>query len=52
MEGYVGLYYTIGRNNDEHVPAIAIDFDGNVPDLPTTNNGAYQYAYFRPDGVK
>ena len=52
MEGYVGLYYTIRRNNDQHEPAIAIDFDGNVPDLATTSNGAYQYAYFRPDGVK
>ena len=52
MEGYVGWYYTTGRNNDQHEPVIAIDFDGKVPDLSTTSNGAYQYAYFRPDGVK
>jgi hypothetical protein len=47
IEGFVGLYYTKGRNNDKNEPMIAIDFDGKVPDISNASNGQYQYAIFQ-----
>ena len=46
MEGFVGLYYTSGRNNDKNEPMIAIDFEGKVPNLNNANNGQYLYAIY------
>lgn len=47
LEGFVGLYYTKGRNNDKGEPMIAIDFDGNVPNISNASNGQYQYAIYQ-----
>lgn len=46
LEGFVGLYYTSGRNNDKNEPMIAIDYDGKVPDVSNASNGQYLYAIF------
>lgn len=44
FEGWVGLYYTQGRNNPEGKPMIALDWNGKVPNLSNAYNGQYQYA--------
>jgi hypothetical protein len=50
LEGWAGLYYTHGRNNEEGKPKIALDWNGKVPNLSDAYNGQYQYATF--DGSK
>lgn len=46
LKGFVGLYYTSGRNNDKNEPMIAIDFNGKVPDLNNAKNRQYLYAIY------
>ncbi|MFC4637487.1 hypothetical protein [Deinococcus hohokamensis] len=50
LKGFGGLYYTAGRNADG--PTIALNPSGVVVNLETRANGAYQFAFFRPQGVK
>ncbi|WP_266366361.1 hypothetical protein [Tellurirhabdus rosea] len=46
LTAFTGLYYTKGRNNDEGKPAIALSWDGQVPDLANAFGADLQYAYF------
>ncbi|GGM12774.1 hypothetical protein GCM10010841_21660 [Deinococcus aerophilus] len=50
LRGFGGLYYTTGRNADG--PTIALNPRGTVTDLEERANGTYQFAFFRPGGVK
>lgn len=50
LRGFGGLYYTRGRNASG--PTIALNPAGAVTDLEGRENGAYQYAFFRPSGVR
>ena len=50
LRGFGGLYYTRGRNADG--PTIALNPAGAVTDLEGRANGAYQFAFFRPNGVR
>ncbi|GGL79403.1 hypothetical protein GCM10010840_16620 [Deinococcus aerolatus] len=50
LRGFGGLYYTTGRNADG--PTIALNSSGPVTQLEERANGAYQFAFFRPGGVR
>lgn len=50
LRGFGGLYYTQGRNADG--PTIALNPTGTVVKLDERANGAYQFAFFRPGGVR
>ncbi|MFD1733082.1 hypothetical protein ACFSC4_21195 [Deinococcus malanensis] len=50
LKGFEGLYYTKGRNADG--PTIALSPSGPVVNLESRANGAYQFGFFRPGGVK
>jgi hypothetical protein len=50
LEGFIGLYYTQGRNANG--PTICLSHDGRAPNLQGPNTQGYQYAYFRPQGMK
>ncbi|CAA9343447.1 MAG: hypothetical protein AVDCRST_MAG68-3174 [uncultured Gemmatimonadetes bacterium] len=50
LRGFGGLYYTRGRNANG--PTIALNPAGPVTDLEGRGNGAYQFAFFRPGGVR
>lgn len=50
LKGFGGLYYTKGRNAEG--PTIALNSTGPVTNLEGRENSFFQFAYFRPGGVK
>ena len=50
LKGFVGLYYTDGRNANG--PTIALNPKGVVPKLESAFLSQYQYAYYRPAAAK
>jgi hypothetical protein len=50
LKGFIGLYYTQGRNAEG--PTICLSHDGRQPDLQGPRTQGYQYAYSRPNGIK